>query len=206
MSVGWPPDPAPPRPTVYPPIPVVYTNEPPSLGEDLRDRLLERRIVLATGRLDDAMANELAARLMYLDGIGDDPVELRYSCSDGDLGAAIAVADTVELLGVELRATAAGTVGGPALLPFAVATRRLAHPHATFRLVEPEVEIKGRATDIAAEAERHAALVTNFHRRLAHATGRPVELIEADFASRRVLSADEALSYRLVDEISAPRR
>jgi len=206
MSVGWPPDPAPPRPTVYPPIPVVYTNEPPSLGEDLRDRLLERRIVLATGRLDDAMATELAARLMYLDGIGDDPVELRYSCSDGDLGAAIAVADTVELLGVELRATAAGAVGGPALLPFAVASRRLAHPHATFRLVEPEVEIRGRATDIAAEAERHAALVTSFHRRLAHATGRPVELIEADFASHRVLSADEALSYRLIDEICAPRR
>ena len=206
MSVGWPPDPAPPRPTVYPPIPVVYTNEPPSLGEDLRDRLLERRIVLATGRLDDAMATELAARLMYLDGIGDDPVELRYSCSDGDLGAAIAVADTVELLGVELRATAAGAVGGPALLPFAVATRRLAHPHATFRLVEPEVEIRGRATDIAAEAERHAALVTSFHRRLAHATGRPVELIEADFASHRVLSAEEALSYRLIDEICAPRR
>ena len=206
MSVGWPPDPAPPRPTVYPPIPVVYTNEPPSLGEDLRDRLLERRIVLASGRLDDAMATELAARLMYLDGIGDDPVELRYSCSDGDLGAAIAVADTVELLGVELRATAAGTVGGPALLPFAVAGRRLAHPHATFRLVEPEVEIRGRATDIAVEAERHAALVTSFHRRLSHATGRPVELIEADFASHRVLSADEAMSYRLVDDISVPRR
>ena len=206
MSVGWPPDPAPPRPTVYPPIPVVYTSEPPSLGEDLRDRLLERRIVLASGRLDDAMATELAARLMYLDGIGDDPVELRYSCSDGDLGAAIALADTVELLGVELRATAAGAVGGPALLPFAVASRRLAHPHATFRLVEPEVEIRGRATDIAAEAERHAALVTSFHRRLAHATGRPIELIEADFASHRVLSAEEALSYRLVDEICAPRR
>ena len=206
MSVGWPPDPAPPRPTVYPPIPVVYTNEAPSLGEDLRDRLLERRIVLASGRLDDAMATELAARLMYLDGIGDDPIELRYSCSDGDLGAAIAVADTVELLGVELRATAAGTLGGPALLPFAVATRRLAHPHATFRLVEPEVEIRGRATDIAAEAERHAALATSFHRRLAHATGRPVELVEADFASHRVLSAEEALSYRLIDEICAPRR
>ena len=206
MSVGWPPDPAPPRPTVYPPIPVVYTNEPPPLGEDLRDRLLERRIVLASGRLDDAMATELAARLMYLDGVGDDPIELRYSCSDGDLGAAIALADTVELLGVELRATAAGAVGGPALVPFAVASRRLAHPHATFRLVEPEVEIRGRATDIAAEAERHAALVTSFHRRLAHATGRPVELVEADFASHRVLSAEEALTYRLVDEICAPRR
>ena len=162
--------------------------------------------MLASGRLDDAAGTELAARLMYLDGIGDDPIELRYSCSEGELGAAIALADTVELLGVELRATAAGGVGGPAVLPFAVATRRLAHPHATFRLVEPEVEIRGRATDIAAEAERHAGLVASLHRRLARATGRPVELIEADFASHCVLSADEALRYRLVDEISVPRR
>ena len=166
--VSWTPDPGqPPRPTVYPPIPVVYTSEPPALGEDLRDRLLERRIVLASGRLDDVAATELAARLMYLDGVGDDPIELRYSCSEGELSAAIALADTVELLGVELRATAAGAVGGPAVLPFAVATRRLAHPHATFRLVEPEVEIRGHASDIAAEAERHAALVASFHRRLA---------------------------------------
>ena len=160
--------------------------------------------MLASGRLDDVAATELAARPMYLDGVGDDPIELRYSCSEGELSAAIALADTVELLGVELRATAAGAVGGPAVLPFAVATRRLAHPHATFRLVEPEVEIRGRASDIAAEAERHAALVASLHRRLAGATGRPVELIEADFATHRMLSADEALSFGLVDEISRP--
>ena len=208
---GWPPEilppePVPPgRPSVYPPIPVVYTNEPPSLGEDLRDRLLERRVVLASGRLDDASATEVAARLMYLDGIGDDPIELRYSCPDGELGAAIALADTVELLGVELRATAAGAVGGPALLPFIVASRRLAHPHAIFKLVEPEVELRGRASDIAADAERHAELVAGLHDRLARATGQRVESIGADFAARRMLSAREALRYGLIDEICATR-
>ena len=122
------------------------------------------------------------------------------------MGAAIALADTVELLGVEVRATAAGTVCGPALLPFAVATRRLAHPHAAFRLVEPEVEIRGRASDIVAEAERHAALITSFIGGSRRGNGRPVETIEADFAAHRVLSADEALRYRLVDEIRVPRR
>jgi ATP-dependent Clp protease protease subunit len=190
---------------VYPPIPVVYTNEPPPLGEDLRERLLERRIVLASGRLDDVAANELAARLMYLDGIADDPIELRYSCPDGELGAAVLLADTIDLLGVELRATASGSVGGPALLPFAVATRRLAHPHATFKLSEGELEIRGSATEIVAEAERHASLVADVHRRLADATGQLVSSIEADFAARRVLSADEARRYGLIDEICATR-
>ena len=208
---GWPPeivppDPSPPRrPTVYPPVPVVYDNGSRSMRDDLLERLLERRIVLASGRLDDASATEIAARLMYLDGSGDSAIELRYSCSDGDLGAAVMLADTVELLGVELRATAAGAVGGPAVLPYAVASRRIAHPHAAFTLVDPELEVRGSVTDIVAGADRHASLVADLHARLAAATGQSASLIESDFAKHRLLTADEARDYGLVDEVIRTR-
>lgn len=200
------PSPEPPRPTVYPPVPVVYERERSPAGGGLQDKLLERRIVLATGVLDDASATELAARLMYLDGCGDQPIELRYSCRDGQLGAAIALADTIELLGVELRATATGAIGGPALLPFAVAARRIAHPHTTFLLREPEQDLRGRAADVLAEAARHARLVDDLQRRLAAATGRSVDAVAADFTARRMLTAEEARGYGLVDEIASSRR
>jgi ATP-dependent Clp protease protease subunit len=176
------------------------------MAEDLQGRLLERRIVLAGGVLDDAAANELAARLMFLDGTGDEPIELRYSCHDGELGAAIALADTVELLGVELRATATGAVGGPAVLPFAVATRRIAHPYTTFVLRGPAREVRGSVADVLAEAAHHARLVDDMHRRLADATGRSTESIDADFAARRLLTAQEARDYGLVDEVAIPGR
>ncbi len=210
---GWPPEilppepgPSPPRrPAIYPPVPVVYENESRPIREDLLERLLERRIVFASGRLDDATGTEIAARLMYLDGSGDGAIELRYSCPDGELGAAVMLADTIELLGVELRATAAGTVGGPAVLPFAVATRRIAHSHAAFKLVDPEVEVRGRATDILAEADRHAQRVADMHARLAEATGQSVSSIGSDFAARRLLTADEARDYGLVDEVVRTR-
>ena len=56
-------------------------------------------------------------------------------------------AGTIELLGVRTGgATAAGTVGGPAVLPFAVATRRIAHVYVVFKLVDPEVEVRGQAS------------------------------------------------------------
>jgi ATP-dependent Clp protease protease subunit len=216
---GWPPEipepapwrepsqpPVPHRPSVYPPVPVVYENESHPIAEDLRDRLLERRIVLVNGVLDDGSATDIAARLMYLDGTGDEPIDLRYSCRGSALDAAITLADVVELLGVELLATALGTLVGPALLPFAVATRRIAHRHATFRFLEPELEVRGRASDVVAEADRHAQRVAELHRRLGDATGRARDAIDAEFAARRLLSVEEARAFGLVDEVASPRR
>jgi ATP-dependent Clp protease protease subunit len=165
------------------------------------DRLLERRTVLVSGPLDRGRATDAAARLMLLDGLGDDPIELILSCPDGDIDAAFALADTVELVGVELRTVASGSVGGPALLPFALGTHRLAQPHATFRLTEPRIEIDGRASDVATETARHTDLVAELCRRLAATCGQPADTIAADLRHGRTLSAQEALAYGLVDEI-----
>jgi ATP-dependent Clp protease protease subunit len=163
--------------------------------------LLEQRRVLVSGRLDLAASTEAAARLMLLDGTGDDPIELVLSCPDGDLVAAVALADTVELVGVELRTLAAGSVGGPAVLPFAVGTRRVSQPHATFRLLEPRLEVQGTATDVIAETARHTDVVADLCRRLAAATGQSAETVAADLRGHRILTAPEAMAYGLVDEI-----
>lgn len=211
---GWPPDvppftppypsPYPPsRPPVYPPVPMVY--ERPAMGDDLADRLLDRRIVMVFGRLDTRAATDAAARLMLLDGSGDDPISLILSCPDGDLDAAVALADTVELVGVELQAVCSGTLGGCAVLPFGLGTRRIANPHATFRLVEPSIETHGLASTVAREAEHHAAAVASLYDRLARATGQPAATIAADFGARRFLDADQARAYGLVDEIGRTR-
>ena len=193
-----PPDTPVPTP-VHPPVPVVF--DAPAPRDDLSDRLLEQRIVMVSGPLDLTCANEAAARLMLLDGCGDDPIQLVLSCPDGDLIAATALADTVELVGVELRTVASGVVGGPVVLPFALGTRRLAQPHATFRFVEPALDVQGRADDLALATARHRDLFAELHHRVAVAAGQPVEKIAADFRGGRILSANEATAYGLVDEI-----
>lgn len=183
------------------PLPSGVPPEIPAPRDDLADRLLERRIVMVSGPLDLTRANEAAARLMLLDGCGDDPIQLVLSCADGDLIAATALADTVELLGAELRTVASGVVGGPVVLPFALATRRLAQPHATFRFVEPALDVQGRADDLAQATARHRDLFAELHQRVAAAAGQAVESIAADFRRGRLMNADEATAYGLVDEI-----
>jgi ATP-dependent Clp protease, protease subunit len=91
------------------------------------------------------------------------------------------------------------------MLPFAVAARRIAHPHATFRLVEPELDVRGRTTDVLADADRHVRLMADLHERLAAATGQPAESIAADFSARRLLTSLEAREYGLVDAIATAR-
>jgi ATP-dependent Clp protease, protease subunit len=199
ISPPWMPPERPVPPPGYPPVPVVF--DAPAPRDDLAVRLLERRIVMVSGPLDLTRANEAAARLMLLDGCGDDPIQLVLSCPDGDLIAATALADTVVLVGVELRTVASGVVGGPVVLPFALGTRRLAQPHATFRFIEPALDVQGRADDLALATARHRDLFAELHHRVAAATGQSVERIAGDFRSGRLMNADEATAYGLVDEI-----
>src|SRR4029453_13584014 len=58
------------------------------------EQLLQRRIVLVTGRLDDDAAAKAA--LLVLDARADRPIELHLDSSDGVLGAAFVLIDTAD--------------------------------------------------------------------------------------------------------------
>jgi ATP-dependent Clp protease protease subunit len=114
----------------------------------------------------------------------------------------MALADTIELVGVEVKAMCTGTVGGVALLPYAVATRRLSQEHATFRLVNPKQNVIGfRASQLAEAVDHELRFIAEFHKRLGRATGHSFEEVEADFERGRFLTAAQAVAYGLVDEI-----
>ena len=122
------------------------------------------------------------------------------------LDAAFMLADTVELMTVELTAVCRGTLGGAALAPFAIAPRRGCSRHAIFRMSEPRVSISGRAQEIDARAAALRARLDRLVAWIAEATGQPADQIAADMDHGRVLGADEALDYGLVHEISRPER
>jgi ATP-dependent Clp protease protease subunit len=167
----------------------------------MRAQLWERRTVALTGTLDDANATRVAAELMTLDASGDDGVVLQIDCAGGTLDAAFTVMDTIDLLGVPVRARCVGRVDGVAVGVVAVSMHRVCTPHARFRLALPDVAMAGRVSDLEASAREHQRQVEAFVTRVANATTRPFEHIEADLERSRWLDADEALAYGLVDEI-----
>lgn len=177
------------------------------MAADLASALFDRRLVLVSGQVTAERASEVAASLMTLDALGDDPVELRLNAESDSLDAAFCLIDTIDVLGVDINATVAGTVAGTMAGVMAVCRHRRIGPLGGVHLREPRADFSGRATDLHRQAADLESRLEGFVRRLATATGRPFEHVEADLRAGRHLNAAQALAYGLADEIvgRAPR-
>ena len=172
----------------------------------LQEKLFERRIVLVTGPLDDALAAEVAAQLVTLDAAGAAPIDLHLDVPDGALEATFVLIDAIDALRAPVRAYCRGRVGGPPIGVLAAATRRTAARHTRFRLGQPTTHFTGTPDSIAARSRQQTDLLWRLHARLAQRTGRPAEEIAEDMRRTRHLDAEEARVYGLIDEITSPTR
>jgi len=179
---------------------------PYSGPQPLDAELLDRRMVRLWGPLDDSTVAKACAEMMALDATGDEAVQLYVGSTGGPVHSAMSLIDTMDLLGVPVHVTCLGRAEGAAVGVVAAGARRVAAPHAQFYLTEPEVSVSGNASQLAAWAEHHRVELERFVQRLAQATGRPAEHLEADLSLGRWLDAEEALRYGLVDEIWGPSR
>ncbi len=98
-------------------------------------------------------------------------------------------------------ATVAGTVGGTMVGVLVACRRRRIGAMGHIHLREPRAEFTGVASELHRQATDMQEQVERFARRLAQATGRPFEHVEADLRTGRHFDAPSALAYGLVDEI-----
>jgi ATP-dependent Clp protease protease subunit len=171
----------------------------------LAERLFEQRVVVLHGALDDTVATRVSAELMTLDAEGDGPVTLRIDSADGSVALALTVMDVIELLGVPVRALCMGQVGGPAVGVLSVCTHRAAMPSTRFSLREPTTQMEARAREVGQWAQLRADELRRFLERVAAAAGKPVDSVAGLFTAGTFMSAQEALDFGLLDEISRPR-
>lgn len=173
-------------------------------AQQLRARLLDQRVVFVSGALDEAVAGQAAMELMTLDAAGDEPVQLQLESPEGSLDAALTLMDVVELMGVDVHATALGVVGGASVGVLALARRRRAAAHTRFHLAEPASAFEGQGREVARWADERRARWRRFCERVGGAVGRPSDEVDRDFSTGRYLSAEEALAYGFVHEILSP--
>lgn len=201
----WIPPEEPPRPTTR--LPVVV--EP--LATTLEERLLARRIVAVTGPLDAATVTDLAARILHLDALGAEPVTVRLDSAGGDVEAALVLVDTFGALRAPVHVVVVGQAVAAAAVVVAAADEASIYPHARIVLAEPELPpVAGDATHLEAEAAERRRLLDAAYDVLARRCGRPREEVAQDARRRRVLTAEEAVGYGLVDRVEraghGPRR
>jgi ATP-dependent Clp protease protease subunit len=191
----WQPEPRPPSPGPVSASAALVVGG----GDWLAERLLEQRMVTLSGELDADAVNRAVSELALLDATGDEPVRLRLSGVGVDLEGALTLVDALDLVGVPVHATSLGTLSGPAVAVLAVADRRVTGAHAMVRLCEPRAPRGVPGYEVEAWAAEHARQLRRLQERLAAACGRPVDEVAADMRAGRLLDAEEARAYGLVD-------
>ena len=200
---GWPgPDR---EPAGYPDVPPsrVWTDQGGWPGQ-VYQRLLEQRIVMATGLLDGPAASVLSAQLLTLDAEGDGPVRLELQGLTAELPAALTVMGVLDVLRAPVTGYVAGQISGPALGVLAACGQRRGYPSAVLGLTEPRLNMGGTATQVRGQEEQAETMVDTLYIRLAEVAGREVDEIRADARRGRFLTVPEAVAYGLLDSQASP--
>ncbi len=191
-------------------IPMVV--EQTSRGErsyDIYSRLLQDRIVFLGTPVDDYIANLIIAQLLFL--AKEDPnrdIDLYINSPGGSIYSGLAIYDTMQHIKPDVATICVGLAAsmGSFLLAAGAPGKRSSLPHARIMIHQPSGGFYGQATDIQIQAEEILRLKNDLNRMLADHTNNPVEKIERDVERDFFMSAEEAKSYGLIDEIlgSAP--
>src|SRR6266581_2639978 len=183
---GWPP--TPPVPLVPGPVPPtrVWLDPHADWKNALYERLLAKRIVLASGFLDDDAAARLSAQLLTLDA------------ERAELSAVVTVMGILDVLRVPVHACVSGEINGPALGVLASCPRRSGYPNATFVLAEPRLRFGGTVTAVTVREQQLTRMLDTLYFRLADVTGREVDEIREDSRHGRTLTTGQAIGYGLI--------
>jgi ATP-dependent Clp protease protease subunit len=196
---GIPGAPGAPEPGAVPPT-RVWMDPHVAWQENLQARLLEKRIVLASGMLDDDAATRMSAQLLTLDAEGDDFIRLEMQNLRAELSAALTVMGVLDVVRADVRAYASGETSGAALGVLASCPHREAYPNASFALSEPRLSFGGTVTAVTAREEQARRMTDSLYYRIAEATGREADEIREDARGGRTLTVAEALGYGLIHE------
>ena len=191
-----------PRPGEPGPVPATRVWLDPNGGyEDvLYARLLEKRIIMAAGELDDAAASRISAQLLTLDAEGDDPIRLELQNLRSELSPALAVMGVLDVVRVSVQASAGGETHGAAVGVLAACPRRLAYPNASFALSEPRLSFGGTVTAVTERQRQAERMLDSLYYRIAEATGREADEIREDARRGRTLTTAEAIGYGLIQD------
>jgi len=194
--------------SIYPP----YIIERSSRGErtyDIFSRLLMDRIVFLGAAINDDVANIIIAQLLFLES--DNPekdIYLYINSPGGVVSSGMAIYDTMQHLRAPINTICMGMAAsmGSFLLGAGTKGKRAALPHARIMMHQPSGGAQGTAADIEIQAKEILYLRGKMHELYARHTGQKLEQIEHDMERDRFMSADEAVTYGLIDTVFASRK
>jgi ATP-dependent Clp protease protease subunit len=172
------------------------------------DRLLKNRVVMLGSDVNDDIANQICAQLLYLEG--EDPnadIWLYVNSPGGSVTAGMAIYDTMQFVGCDVATVCLGLAAsmGQFLLTAGAAGKRYVLPNARVMMHQPLAGLRGQASDIQIQAEQLRYTKQRMAELIAFHSGKKLEQIQEDSERDRWFTAEEARDYGLCDSVILKR-
>ena len=170
---------------------------------DIYSRLLKERIVLITGEINDNLASNIIAELLYLDSISNDDISIYINSPGGSVTAGMAIYDTMNLIKSDVSTICLGIAASMAafLLSSGTKNKRYILPNAEVMIHQPLGGCEGQATEIKIVAEHILKTRDKLNEILARNTNQQVDKIKLDTERDNYMNAKEAKEYGIIDKI-----
>ena len=175
---------------------------------DIYSRLLRDRVVFMVGPVTDQTANLVVAQLLFLESENPDKdIALYINSPGGSVYAGMSIFDTMQFIKPDVSTICVGMAAsmGAFLLAAGAKGKRYALPNSRIMIHQPSSGAQGQASDIEIAAREILDIKARLNRILSERTGQPIERIERDTDRDNFMSAEDAVSYGLIDKIFVKR-
>ncbi|MBV6627337.1 MAG: ATP-dependent Clp protease proteolytic subunit [Rivularia sp. (in: Bacteria)] len=195
-------------PIGYPSVPYKLPGEQYTQWVNIYTRLARDRIIFLGDEVNDQIANEIIAIMLYLDS--EDPgkdIFLYINSPGGVVTSGLAIYDTMQHIKSDVVTICLGLAAsmGSFLLGGGTKGKRLALPHSRIMIHQPSGGTRGQATDIEIEAKEILRIRHQLNGIYANNTGQTIEKIEKDMDRDFFMSAEQAKEYGLIDKVIEER-
>ena len=186
---------------------VPYVVEQSGNGErsyDIYSRLLKDRIIILTGEINDTVASSVVAQLLFLESEDPDKdIYLYINSPGGVVTAGMAIYDTMQYIKPDVSTICVGQAAsmGSLLLTAGAKGKRFSLPNARIMIHQPLGGARGQSTDIQIQAQELQRTRDMLNNVLSKHTGQSLDKINTDTERDNFMSAEEAVSYGLIDKV-----
>lgn len=171
---------------------------------DIYSRLLEDRIILIFGEINDLTSASVIAQILFLSSVDENKDIYIYINSPGGLvSAGLAIYDAMNYVKCDIYTIGMGICAsmGAFLLSSGSKGKRAVLPNTKVMIHQPLGGAKGQATDIMIVAEEIIKTKKQLNNILSNNTNQPISRIEQDTERDFYMDANEALKYGIIDKI-----
>ena len=177
---------------------------------DIYSRLLKDNVIFLGSQINDDIANLVIAQMLFLEAENPErDIALYLNSPGGSISAGMAIYDTMQYIRPDVATVCVGQAASMAavLLAGGAAGKRSVLPNSRVLIHQPLLfGLQGQATEIEIHAREILRMRERLDEILAHHTGKTVAEVHLDTERDKILSAEEAVVYGIVDQVMVRRR